>query len=311
MRRLMRLAKGKGRVLVTGGNGFIGSHCVDELKLRGYDVRILDVQRSRHAHAKMILGSVENVAAVNKAVCGCDYVLHLAGLLGTHELVDDSVRATRVNVIGTLNILDACRDHGARLIEVSKPNCWVNTYTITKTAAESFTEMYRREHGVEAVVVKYFNVYGPRQPIVEEVGYQKLIPTAIVHALSGRPIEIYGNGEQTMDLVHTTDVVNATLSVIEHWDACEGDVFEVGSGEETTVNDMVELVMSITGSSSPIRHIPMRKGETPDTSIKANSAPLSEKTGWHPQVELHAGIRETIAWYASEYVETILAYSRG
>lgn len=222
-------------------------------------------------------------------------------MLGTHELVDCAIEATQINVIGTLNVLEACKAYGVKLVEISKPNCWVNTYTITKVAAESFTEMYRREHKVEAVTIKWFNVYGGRQPLMEEAGYKKMIPTAVVNALRGEDIEVYGNGEQTMDLVHTVDTVEATLAVMDNWDRCEGHTFEIGSGEETTVNKAVSDILRMTKSSSKIVHVPMRKGEVDNTKIKADLTQSRILAGWTPRISLEEGLMDTIRWYKNRY----------
>lgn len=263
------------KILVTGGSGFIGSHLVDELNVRGYEVISYDTHPSQYNNAKTIIGSILDSDKLNRVIIGCDFVFHLAGMLGTHELVDCATEATQVNVIGTLNVLEACRAYGVKLVEISKPNCWVNTYTITKVAAESFTEMYRREHGVEAVTIKWFNVYGGRQPLMEESGYKKLIPTAVVNALRNEDIEVYGNGEQAMDLVHTIDTVEATLAIMDKWYQCKGNIFEIGSGEEVAVNQVVRDIIHLTKSVSRVVHVPMRKGEVDNTKIKADLAQIS------------------------------------
>lgn len=292
---------GSRKVLVTGGNGFIGSHLVDALVLRGYEVTILDLKPSMHNPVNTVIGSVTDRALVDKLVSECGLVFHLARMLGTHELVDVAVKATEINVIGTLNVLNACKKNGTKIVEISKPNCWINTYTITKIAAEQFTEMYRREHGVEATTVKWFNVYGERQPLLEEAGYKKLIPTAIVNALRNIDIEIYGDGNQTMDLIHATDTVEATLSIIDNWNKCEGKVFEIGFGKEISVNESVKKIIELTNSTSKIIHIPMRKGEIPNTHLKANISLLKDLCKWTPRINLNDGLKKTIAWYEQHY----------
>jgi len=289
------------KVLVTGGSGFVGSFLVDELQKRGLDVLSLDLRPPYDSKVKTIIGSVVDKDVVMDATQGCDFVCHLAGLLGTHELVDNSFQATTVNVIGTLNVLEACKYNNSKLILASKPNLWVNTYTITKCAAESFTEMYRREHGVEATVVKWFNVYGSRQPLVEEIGYKKLIPTAIVCALRSEDVLVYGDGKQTMDLIHVLDTVEATISIMERWIYCEGNTFEIGSGVEITVNEAVEKILSRLQSTSKVIHVPMRKGEVDNTCLKANICPLNKLTGWSSRISLEEGLDETINWYTARY----------
>lgn len=289
------------KCLITGSSGFIGSHVADELIKRGHEVYGLDITPPKWNRLPTKIGSVTDKEAVYDAMKGMDFVFHLAGMLGTHELVDAPIKAAEVNIIGTLTVLDACKHFGTKIIEISKPNCWINTYTITKVAAESFVEMYRREHGVRAATVKWFNVYGPRQPLQEESGYKKLIPTAIVNALKNKDIEIYGDGEQTMDLIHTRDTVDATIGVMENWDQCEGGVFEIGVGQEFTVNEIVKKIIQLTNSASKITHIPMRKGEWENTHIKADIRNLQTKTPWHQKVSIDDGLTETIQWYREKY----------
>lgn len=289
------------KILLTGGSGFIGSHLADELQSRGHEVISYDICPSRFNKIKTVIGSILDKDELDRVIAGCDFVFHLAGMLGTHELVDCAIKATQVNVIGTLNVLEACKTYGVKLVEISKPNCWVNTYTITKVAAETFTEMYRREHGVEAVTIKWFNVYGGRQPLMEEVGYKKMIPTAIINALRGEDIEVYGNGEQTMDLIHTTDTVEATLAIVDNWNWCNGSTFEIGTGEEITVNQAVNDIIALAKSSSSVVHVPMRKGEVDNTRIKANIEQANILANWAPRISLAEGLIQTIKWYKEEY----------
>ncbi len=154
-----------------------------------------------------------------------DVIFNLAGVLGTHELIGDSQKAIGVNVTGALNCLEVCREFGTELVEIGKPNIWLNTYSITKQAAEDFTRMYVKEFGVRAWIVKWFNAFGPRQ----HYGYpQKLAPTAIVHALQGKPIEVFGHGQQTLDNIYVEDAANACIDVYETGnDPAEADPEEI------------------------------------------------------------------------------------
>jgi UDP-glucose 4-epimerase len=294
------------RALVTGGSGFIGSFLVDELVNEGYAVTILDTNSPKyglHGKARFIYGDITSQNDVERAMQGQDVVFHLAGLLGTHELIEKALEATMVNIGGTIRILDACRKFDVRLVAISKPSCWVNPYTITKVAAEHYIEMYRREFGVQAVVLKWFNVYGGRQPLFESKGYRKAVPTWIMCALKGQPLEIYGTGGQTMDLVYVGDTIGATLAAVNHWSTCEGKTLEVGSGEETTANRLAEIIREFSESVSPLVHIPMRPGETEDTRIKADIKPLRDLAGWNPSVPISNGISETIEWYRRNILE--------
>lgn len=164
-------------------------------------------------------------------------------------------------------------------------------------AIESYVEMYRTEFGVEAAIIRWFNAYGPRQPLLTSKGYRKAVPTWIANGLTGKPIEVYGSGEQTMDLVFARDAVSAVLAVMDRWSACEGKTFDVGSGEETPANTLATRIQELTGGASPITHASMRPGETEGARIKADLQPIGAATEWQPRVSLDDGLKETIDWY--------------
>ena len=273
------------KVLVTGSDGFLGSSLVR--KLKNHKVKGFDIRSGQ---------DITDLKQVKRAVKGKDFVFHLAGLLGTHELVEDSIIAAKVNIIGTLNVLEACKQYKAKLIFASKPNVWVNTYSITKEAAEKFIEMYREEFGVEAVILKWFNVYGPGQRLFEEVGYRKAIPTWIVNGLKGKPIEIYGSGKQTMDLIHVDDATEAAVAVMRKFK--DGKVYEAGH-DEIEANTIAEIIQEKTGGR--IVHLPMRQGELPATKLKADMFSLVRDTGWKPKINLKDGLEQTIKWYEEKY----------
>ncbi|MFH1182686.1 MAG: SDR family NAD(P)-dependent oxidoreductase [Candidatus Moraniibacteriota bacterium] len=288
-------------VLVTGGSGFIGSHLVEHLLKRGFNVTIFDIEESKfglYRDIVFIKGDITDRKKVQEIFEKKDVVFHLAGLLGTHELVQRAHEAVRVNIGGAISVLDACSNSQAKLIYVSKPDYWLNPYTITKIASENFVQMYRVEFGVEAVIVRWFNVYGSRQPLFEIKGYRKAIPTWIVNGLKGAPIEIYGSGNQTMDLIHTEDTVQATTSILDNWGVCEGRTLEIGTGIEVSVNDAALLIRELTGLKSEIVHVPMRPGETEDTRIRADNSLISHLTGWKPRISLREGLSLTVEWYS-------------
>ncbi len=271
------------KVLVTGGKGFIGAPLVNQLKKRGYEVTVFDLPEN----------DVTNLEQVRRAMVGIDTVFHLAGMLGTHELVVNSAKAVGVNIIGTLNILEAAKEVGAKVLFMSKPNCWLNTYTITKVAAESFCEMYGKEFGVKYVILKPFNVLGEAQPMVD---YRKAVPFMITESLQGKPLTIYGDGEQTVDLVYVGDVAEACILAGEN-EAAVGKIIEIGSGEEVTVNDMARLIIKLTGSNSTINHIPMRRGEVEHTHIKADISAMRDLLVYIPHTSLEDSLKKTIEFY--------------
>lgn len=285
--------KMKGKVLVTGGAGFIGSFLVEALMARDYEVTIFDLDTPTHTKsARFIKGDITNRNAVDKAVRGHNAVMHFAGMLGTHETVEHAYEAARINILGALNVYDAALKYSARVYDVTKPNYWRNPYTITKVAAEEFGLMYRDEFNLSVILLRYFNVFGPRQKT--EI-YQKAVPTFILQALRNQPICIYGDGTQGTDHIFVEDAVEATIKVFE-----SGKNFplavEIGSGEEITVNDIAKEIIRLTRSKSRIKHIPMRRGETEHTRIKADIKFL-ETIGFKPMFSFEKGLKKTIEFY--------------
>jgi UDP-glucose 4-epimerase len=280
------------KILVTGGNGFIGSHLVKELCRRGYDTYILSLTRS--PSKKNIVGDITDRRKMLNTIPYFDCVYHLAGVLGTSELIERGYEATAVNVLGTINILDGARKNKTKVVYITKPNVWLNTYSITKYAGESFVKMYHEEFGLPTISVRWYNVYGPNQSF----HCQKAVPFFIRWALRNEPIQIWGNGRQTVDLIHVYDTVKATVMVAEN-DKFLGKVVDIGSGSEVTVNTLAELIVKETGSRSKIKHLNMRPGETQNTRLKADIKYL-KLVGFKPKIKLLNGIRETIEWYKKE-----------
>lgn len=280
------------KVLITGGSGFIGCHLVERLEDKGYEVTVLDIKNTNQVK-NFVKGDVRDKEVVDRVMVGKDVVFHLAGLLGTHELVTDSIAATEVNVLGTLNILEAARKNNVKILFASKPNCWLNTYTITKVASEKFCFMYNKEFKVNTTILKWFNVYGPRQPLIK---YQKAVPTMIIQALKQEPLLVYGSGEQTADFIYIDDSVEAAIRAANPSN-CNGKVIEIGSGTETTINQLANIIIKLTGSKSKIKHVPMRRGETEYTRIKANTKNMKEMIDFTPQTSLKDGMIKTIKYY--------------
>lgn len=281
------------KVLVTGGSGFIGSFLVEALMARGHRVTIFDLDTPVYVKGdRFIRGDITDRKAVNKAVKGHDVVMHFAGMLGTHETVEHAYDAARINILGALNVYDAALDHGAKVYDVTKPNYWRNPYTITKVAAEEFGLMYRDEFKLPVVLLRFFNVFGPRQ---KTDIYEKAVPTFILRALHNQPIHIYGDGTQGTDHIFVEDAVNATVGIFES--GYDGSLaVEIGSGEEVTVNDIANEILKLTRSKSRIRHIAMRRGETEHTRIKADIRLLTE-IGFKHNISLQDGLKKTIEFY--------------
>lgn len=279
------------RVLVTGGSGFIGSFMVSELRKDGHEVTILTNDKSTPVSNDIVFADITDREAMLDIIPDFDMVYHLAGLLGTSELIEKAYEASRVNILGTVNILDGARKNNTKVVEITKPNCWLNTYSITKYAGESFTKMYHEQFGLPTVSIKWFNVYGPNQSF----HCQKAVPFFTRWALNNETIQIWGNGNQTMDLIHAKDAVRATILIAGHKEL-EGTTVDVGSGIETNVNDLAEMIVDAAKSESAVVHLPMRAGEDPNTRLCADISVLN-KIGFKPEYTLKPGIVETVEWY--------------
>lgn len=280
-----------GPVLVTGGNGFIGSYVVAELYKRDRDPLVFD---RRSGGQRAIFGDVRDRTAVETAVQQCGGVIHLAGLLGTQETVKQAHAAAETNVMGTLNVLAAAHQYEVPTVVISVGNHWmINSYSISKNCAERFAQMYRNELDARVCVVRALNAYGPRQK-TEPV--RKIIPTFVTACIEDEPIEVYGDGEQIMDMVYVEDVASVLIDALD----CQPErVVEVGTGRRTTVNEIATAVIEIVGQGS-VRYSPMRPGEEENAVVVADTTTL-QQVGWHAHnmVTLEQGLEKTASWYKS------------
>ena len=265
---------------------------------RGHEVSTLDrTANVSPGITQTFQGDILDAERVREATVGQDIVYHLSAVLGTAELVAQAHHAVDVNVNGTVNVLDACRSEGAALLFVSKPNPWLNTYSITKQAAEQFCLMYRSEFQVPVTIVKPFNVYGPR----ESVGpgrAQKLIPNTIVKALNDQAITIFGSGDQINDYIYVDDVVRLIADLSMSDKAING-TYDVGTGEGQTVNEVCRLILELTDSNSEIERRPMRPGESSSTDLRADLTQIERVIPVGDFVTLRDGLARTVDYYRS------------
>lgn len=253
------------RVLVTGGGGFIGRAVSLKLKEVGhtpvtldkpYDVRLFDD----------IWDSGDR----------CEAVIHMAGVLGTHELFDDPWTAVDVNVTGTLNVLEWCREVEASYVGITMPQVFPSIYTATKVAATRLATAYHHTHGVPVSHVRAFNAFGPGQAFGP--GHpQKIIPTFAVNAWNNVPLPVWGDGMQTVDLVFVNDLAKMLVAALRFGD---DEVFDGGTGRAFTVNDVVGMIEGIVDRPVTVDYLPMRRGEIP-TNIVATGEGW-DKLGWKP-----------------------------
>lgn len=279
------------KVLVTGGSGFIGSHVRDVLRCRGCEVVSMD-----RAGPTDFLGDVRDADAVSEAVQNADGVIHLAGVLGTQETVQNPSPAVTTNILGSLNVFEACARHRKRSVYIAVGNHWMlNPYSISKTCAERFALMYNAERGTEIAVVRGLNAYGPRQ---KAAPVRKIIPNFIRQALAGEDITIYGDGSQRMDMIYVEDLANILALALLNDHGCFDSVMEAGTGVAPTVNEIAASVISACGSSSGLHHVPMRAGEKAGQTVVADTetlAPLGDVRSLLRSLD--AGLVPTVEWY--------------
>jgi UDP-glucose 4-epimerase len=265
------------RVLVTGAGGFIGSAVEAALAEQGHELVEFDYPRD-----------VLHRSDVFDAVRSCDAVIHLAGVLGTSELLGHEQHAVDVNITGALNVFEAADDRPVVQIGTGHRG-QLNTYAVTKACAEDLA-LTRAGQGRPVNVVRAFHAYGPGQKPPAPHGHatvRKIIPSFVCRALTGMPVEIWGDGKQVIDLVHVDDVARALVAGLE---GPYGRVIEAGTGVGTTVLDAAQLVIETCGSFSDIVHLPMRPGEPEGTTVVA-ADPFPYRYG------LAAGLEQTIPWY--------------
>lgn len=296
------------RVLVTGGSGFIGGYVCDELFRRGYEVVVFD-HVARHSAHEVFLGDIRDEVAVNEAVAHAEGVIHLGGVLGTQETISNPRPAAYTNVIGGLNILEATNQYDVPLVNIAVGNYWENnTYSITKNTVERFADMFAKYRSSRVSVVRALNAYGPLQVAAEPYGpsrVRKVMPSFCCRALSGEPIEIYGDGEQIMDMIWVGDVANILIDTLEKTDR-DGALgtFEAGTGRRTTVNDIAHLVVAEVarqgGPVAVIKHLPMRPGEGERSVVLGDPLTLAP-LGIVPTdlLTLELGIERTVAYFAA------------
>jgi UDP-glucose 4-epimerase len=296
-------------VLVTGGNGFIGSHVVEELINRGYHVNVLDTRwRPTVLGASLVLGDIRDATSVTEAVAHADGVIHLAGVLGTQETIANPRPAAETNILGGLNVLEACAQYNVPLVNIAVGNYWMNnTYSITKNTVERFAEMLNRYRGTRITTVRALNAYGPRQVAAAPYGpskVRKIMPSFVCRALSGQPIEVYGDGTQIMDMIFVTDVANTLITALEHTSANGPvrSVLEAGTGRRTTVNDIANEVIRQVALAVDVHvtleHLPMRAGEDERSVVLGNPETLTAiGVDGSTFIPLEQGVEATVAYF--------------
>jgi len=297
--------------LVTGGAGFIGSHIVENLMRREDRVRVLDnFSTGKREHLKLyaesvtlIEGDVRDEALVERSMEGVDYVLHLAAMVSVPQSMREPEFTHAVNVTGTLNVLNAARKFKAKRVVLSS-SCAVygdnpqlplseqatpqpmSPYAASKLIGEIYCQTYYRAYGLPTVALRYFNIYGPRQD--PNGDYAAVIPKFVHRLKAGQAPLIYGDGQQTRDFVYVGDVVRANLLACEHPQA-SGHVFNIASGQATSLLDLAEILGGLAGSIPP-QFAPAREGDIRHS--RGDGSFAQTLLGFQPETKLHEGLQQ-------------------
>jgi UDP-glucose 4-epimerase len=301
------------KVLVTGGAGFIGSHLVDRLVQEGHEVVVVD---------NLSTGKRRNL---NRAVRFCKLdiqswrlervfrnerphvVMHLAAQMDVRKSVENPIFDAEVNVLGTLNVLQQAVRHGVRKVvfsssggaiygeqetypasesHVTRP---LSPYGISKLCGEQYLSYYQRVSGLQIASLRYANVYGPRQDPDGEAG---VVAIFIQKLLNNEQAVVHGNGRQTRDFVYVEDVVEANLAVMGQ--ETQG-TYNVGTGEETSINDLLRILLTHMNSTCKEIHGPAKSGEQIRSAI--DSGKIRQELSWEPRTELSEGLKRTIDYF--------------
>jgi len=297
------------KMLVFGGQGFIGSHLVDNFLEKGYDIILFDRSYKKSAweeygwdkeNVEMFLGDLKDEDSVREAVNLCDRWVNLAGLLGTQEMMENPIPAVEVNIIGALHIFESARVHKKPGLQIAVGNYWMNNpYSLTKNTCERFALMYNKEHGTDIRVCRGMNVFGERQ---KHKPIRKIFPNLVIPALLNEPITIYGDGEQVMDLIYAGDIAEI-LARITLYDNIPNDImYQAGVGGGLTINASVENILKLTNSRSKVNHIAMRPGEEPGAVVeitKQGWKDLGEYINYTPAdlTPMDSAIEKSVRWY--------------
>lgn len=307
------------RYLVTGGAGFIGSHLAETLLAGGAQVRVLDnfstglrENLAALSGAEIVEGDVRSYHIVREAVENIDFVLHQAALPSVPRSVRDPITTNEVNVAGTLNVLTAARDAGVkRLVFASSSSVYgrnselpkredmapdpISPYAVSKLAGEQYCRAFTQLYGFETVILRYFNVFGPRQNPRSE--YAAVIPRFIDAISRGAPLRVFGDGRQTRDFTFVANVVEANLRACSR-DGAVGKVFNVATGTRVSLLEIVAELERIVARPAQIALEPRRLGEVEHSYAAIDAA--TKGLGYEPGVALSEGLRRTVAALAVE-----------
>lgn len=303
------------KVVITGGSGFIGTNLMLWFGQNEPDTKVLifDVappQVDMPPNAEFVYGDIRSVPSLLSAFAGADEVYHLAGILGTSELLSIPTLAADVNIVGAVNVLEAARIAGvARVYNVAKPHfesLHENAYTLTKNSGELMGLMYREKYGMNVSTVRWLNAVGPHQHLYP---VRKLVPMMVLLAMYGYDLEIYGSGQQTIDPIDTRDMCAFTVYACRNLGGANApDTVDLGSGSAITCNDTAGLIRDRVagrlGVKVGINNVPMRPGEKEGVNLVADMS-YWNGLGMRPEYSFEDSIEAVI-----DYIVKLPEYHR-
>jgi len=311
-------------ILVTGGAGFIGSNIVAELVRRGERVRILDnlstgrreniaplLSPEANPGIEFIEGDLRDLETVRRAVEGVDYVLHQAALPSVQRSIEDPLATNEVNARGTLNLLIAARDAGVkRVVYASSSSIYGDSpalpktegmrpapkspYAASKLAGEHYCQAFYQVYGLETVILRYFNVFGPNQDPTSQ--YAAVIPKFVTAMLRGERPVIYGDGLQSRDFTYVTNVIRANLLAAKA-EGVAGEVFNIACGKRYNLLELVAVINRILGTDLAPIHTAPRPGDVRHSQADISKA--ERMLGYRVEVEFEEGLKRIVEWYKS------------
>lgn len=306
-----------GKVLVTGGAGFIGSHLVRALVERGADVRVLDnFETGFRRNLAPLEGAIEvqegdlrDPAACADACKDVEVIYHLGALGSVPRSVEDPFTSNRVNVEGTLNVLVAARDAGTRRLVFSSSSsvygdtpalpkhealrlCPRSPYAVSKLAGEEYCRAFYHTCGLETVILRYFNVFGPRQNPASQ--YAAVIPRFVAALMDGREPVIFGDGLQSRDFTYVANVVEGNL-LAASTPGVAGEVFNIACGDQIPLRHVLDSIVGLLDRQCTPTFLPARTGDVKHS--RADITAAQERLGYQPRVTFAEGLAQTVAWY--------------
>jgi len=300
------------KVLVTGGAGFIGSHTVEAFLRLGHSVRVLDnfssgTQSNLSESVELIVGDVTNNEDADLAVTDMDAVVHLAALVSVPLSLHKPVETFLTNTMGTVRLLEAASRHKVRrFVFASTCAVYGNTsgpvdetssfeplspYAVSKLQAEYWVKMYARAYNMETVILRYFNVYGPRQRA--DSPYSGVIARWCESIRQGRACIVFGSGEQTRDFVFVGDVAEANVFATTSTNLCWGEAYNVSTGNPVSLLHILSLLSEISKRDVEREFFLPRQGDILHSS--GDSSKL-RRLGWEPKISLMEGLKECLFW---------------